>query len=310
MSPETPSASRWLVPGAFILLGLLWGSSFLWIKLALEGGLGAANLVAYRMTLGAVGMLLFMRVIGQSLPRHPRALGSLAVLGLINAALPIFLISWGEQLVDSGTAAVLNSLTPIFSLVIAGVVLGIEPVTAVRVVGLLLGLGGAVVLASRELGLRGDPGVLLGVAAVTLAAVSYAAGASYATRRVRGMHRYVVAGGSLVFAALYGWIGALVLEAPQVPPAATIIPVLWLGLLGSFVAYLCFFLLIERLGATLTTMVTYVFPVVGVALGVVVLREPLDVRLVIGTALVVVGIVVVSLRYHAPVTREPSEARR
>lgn len=309
MSPDAPDGPRWLVPGAFILLGLLWGSSFLWIKIAVDGGLGPANLVAYRMSIGALGMLVFLPFIRQSLPRDLESLGHLAVLGLINAALPIFLISWGEQLIDSGTAAVLNSLTPIFSLIIAGLWLRTEPVTALRVMGVLLGFGGAAVLASRELGLHGDSTVLFGVAAVTIAAFSYAGGASYATYRVKGTHRYVVAGGTLLFAAIYGWIAAFALEGPQIPPSGTIIAVAWLGVLGSFVAYLCFFLLIERLGATMATMVTYIFPVVGVALGVIVLLEPLDARLLIGTALVVVGIIVVSLRYHAAVTRAPGEAR-
>jgi drug/metabolite transporter (DMT)-like permease len=89
----------------------------------------------------------------------------------------------------------------------------------------------------------------------------------------------------------------------------TILAVAWLGLLGSFVAYVCFFFLIEHLGATVASMVTYMFPVVGVAIGVLLLNERMDVRLLLGTGLVLVGIVVVTLRYDAAVSRVPSGAR-
>ncbi|HEU5041580.1 MAG TPA: EamA family transporter [Gemmatimonadales bacterium] len=304
---STPA--RWLTPAVFLLLGLIWGSSFLWIKIALQE-IGPATLVALRMSLGAIGFMLFLPFIGERLPRRWRELLPLAVLGLINTGLPIFLISWGELHVDSGTAAVLNSLVPLFSLIIAGLWLRTEPVTALRVTGLILGFGGAAVLASRELALDADPMGVIGALAVVGAAASYAFGASYARHRITRTHRYVVAGGSLVFAALYLWLLAIVSEWPLTMPTQPdgIIAVLWLGLLGSFVAYLCFFFLIHHLGATLATMVTYLFPVVGVGLGTIFLGELLDIRMIIGTALVLAGIVVVGLRYDAKVSREPGGA--
>lgn len=296
--PHDPRTAGWLAPAAFLLLGLIWGSSFLWIKVAVAE-IPPATLVAYRMTLGAVAMLVFLHFIGQRLPRNARQLAPLAVMGMINAAIPIFLISWAELYVDSGTAAVLNSLVPIFSLIVAGVMLRAEPVTAVRVVGLLLGFGGATILASREFALRDDPSVLLGCAAVILAAASYALGASYARHGISTTHRYVVAAGTLVFAAIYMWASALTFEGFIVPKElATLVAIGWLGLLGAFVAYLLFFYLIERVGATSATMTTYLFPVVGVILGVVFLGETLDLRLSAGTVLVVVGIVVVRFRSH------------
>lgn len=300
------SLPRWLTPAVFLLLGLIWGSSFLWIKIALDE-IGPATLVAQRMTLGALGMLAYLAVIREPLPRAGRELAPLAVLGLINAGLPIFLISWGELHVDSGTAAVLNSLMPLFSLVIAGVWLRTEPVTALRVTGLILGFGGAALLASRELALTSDPLGLVGALAVVVAAASYALGANYAKHRMNRTHRYVVAAGTLVFAAVYLWALAIVSEWPLRLPvqADTIVAVLWLGILGSFVAYLCYFFLIARLGATLAGMVTYLFPVVGVALGTAFLGEVLDVRLVLGTILVLIGIVVVGLRYDAGLSRAP-----
>jgi drug/metabolite transporter (DMT)-like permease len=301
---------RWVLPAAFVLLGLIWGSSFAWIKIAVTD-VPPATLVAWRMSLGALGMLALIGAL--RLPR-PRGAGEwlpLVVLGAVNAAIPIFLISWGQQWVDSGTAAVLNSLTPIFSLVIAGLALRVEPVTALRVIGLLLGFVGAAILASRQLELRADAAGLIGALAVVLAAFSYAVGASYARHRIQRTHRYVVAGGTLLFAAVDAWVLALLADGGVVLPTqlSAVIAIAWLGILGSFVAYVLFFFLIEHLGATMASMVTYLFPVVGVGLGVLVLGERMDVRLAAGTILVLIGIIVVSLRYDAAVSRVPSGVR-
>jgi drug/metabolite transporter (DMT)-like permease len=288
----------WLVPAAFILLGLIWGSSFLWIKIGVEE-MDPATLVAYRVSLGAVAMLLYVRLTGEKLPRTVREIVPMAALGMVATALPFFLITWGELYIDSGTAAVLNSLTPIFSLILAGTILHTESVTLVRVIGLVTGFAGAALLASREFALRGDPLALIGVAAVTVAAISYAIGASVSKAMVHGTPRNVVAAGNLTFGAVYIWIFALLSGAdPALPREGdSIIAVLWLGLLGSFFAFMLLYYLIANLDATVAAMVTYLFPVVGVTLGVVFLGELLDARLLIGTGLVLAGIVVVGLRY-------------
>ncbi|HEX6138910.1 MAG TPA: EamA family transporter [Candidatus Limnocylindria bacterium] len=294
---------RFVVPAAFIGLGLIWGSSFLWIKIAVDE-LPAATLAAERITIGAAVVLVFLRLTGTRFPRTVPELLPLAVVGLLNAAVPYTLISWGETVVDSGTAAVLNSLTPIFSLLIAGLFLRVEPITGLRVLGLLVGFGGAAFLASREFELRGDPVALLGAGAVAVAAFAYAVAASYARHHLQVTHRYVVSAGTLVFGAIFAWPLAIVADGLQLPHQPdTIVALLWLGIMGAFVAYLLYFFLIAELGATLASMVTYVFPIVGVALGVIFLDELLDLRLVIGTALVVAGIAVVSLRYDAAVSR-------
>lgn len=308
--PSLASERRWLLPAAFVLLGLIWGSSFLWIELAIEE-LPPATLTAERLTLAAVAMLLFLAVTRPPRPTRGQV-GHLAVLGAINAGFPIFIIAWGQQYVDSGTAAVLNSLTPIFSLLIAGLILRTETWSPLRAFGVVIGFAGAVVLASREFAFNPGPEAIAGALAVTAGAASYALGASYAKYRMQSTDRYVVACGTLIFAALYLWILALAADGSPVLPTqpATIIGLLWLGLLGSFIAYILYFFLIANLGATVSTMVTYVFPVVGITLGVVVLGEVLDLRLIAGAALVVLGIAIVGLRYDAVVSLATRVARR
>jgi len=294
----------WLLPAAFILLGLIWGSSFLWIKIGVQE-MDPATLVAYRISIGALAMLAYLRLSGEWLPWNARELAPMAVLGMVATALPFFLITWGEQYIDSGTAAVLNSLTPIFSLILAGLILRTESVTLVRVIGLVTGFAGAALLASREFALSGDPIALVGTGAVTVAALSYALGASLSKAMIHGTPRNVVAAGNLTFGAAYIWLFTLLSGSNPAPPEQldSIIALLWLGLLGSFFAFVLLYFLIAHLEATATTMVTYLFPVVGVALGVFFLGELLDARLMLGTTLVVVGIVVVSLRYDQIVRR-------
>jgi drug/metabolite transporter (DMT)-like permease len=301
----------WLVPGGFILLGLIWGSSFLWIKIGVEE-MDPATLVAYRISIGAVAMLAYVRLTGERLPRSLREIGPLAPLGLVATALPFLLITWGEQYIDSGTAAVLNSLTPIFSMVLAGLILRTEAVSPARVIGLVTGFGGAVLLASREFAVRGDPIALAGAGAVAVAAISYALGASLNKAMVHGTPRNVVAAGNLTFGAAYIWLFTLLSGSNPAPPVQldSIVALVWLGLLGSFFAFLLLYFLIAHLEATVATMVTYLFPVVGVTLGVVLLHEVLDARLAIGTLLVIVGIVVVSLRYDQVVSLVTSRRPR
>jgi drug/metabolite transporter (DMT)-like permease len=312
-APTTPplaSERRWLLPAAFLLLGVIWGSSFLWIELAIEE-VPPATMTAERLTLAAVAMLGFLAMRRPPLPTR-RDIGHLAVLGAVNAGFPIFIISWGQQFVDSGTAAVLNSLTPIFSLLIAGFILRTESWSALRIFGILLGFAGAVVLAGREFAFNPGAAAVIGALAVTAGAASYAVGASYLKYRIQAADRYVVAGGTLVFAAVYVWILAFAADGSPVLPTqpATIIGLLWLGLLGSFFAYILYFFLIANMGATVATMVTFVFPVVGVTLGVVFLDEVLDARLVLGAGLVVLGIAIVGLRYDAVVSLATRVARR
>ncbi|MBA3688716.1 MAG: DMT family transporter, partial [Chloroflexi bacterium] len=151
----------------------------------------------------------------------------------------------------------------------------------------------------REFARRGDTLALIGVGAVAVAAISYAVGASVSKATVHGTPRNVVAAGNLSFGAVYLWAFVLAGGAdPALPREGdSILAVLWLGLLGSFFAFMLLYYLISHLDATVATMVTYLFPVVGVTLGVVFLSELLDLRLVIGSAMVLGGIVMASLRY-------------
>lgn len=283
---------------AFLALGLAWGSSFLWIKIAIQE-IGPFTLVALRLLFGVVGLLA---VVAYSRPRWPgarRLWWVLVVLGLTNTAVPFVLISWGELYIDSAVAAVLNSTVPLFTMLIAHVFLSDDRITLPRIVGLLVGFGGVVVLLSRDLDFQsGLSGGVLGQGAVLLAALFYAGSGVFARRNTQGLSPIVQALVPLVVADSAIWLAVPLAEPPFTLPQLplTWIAILWLGLVGSCFAYLLYYYLLHSVGPTRTTLVTYVFPLVGVALGVIFLNELLDWHLFVGGTMVVGSIAVVNLR--------------
>jgi drug/metabolite transporter (DMT)-like permease len=279
----------------FWALGLIWGSSFVWIKVGVRE-LDPFTLVGWRLLFGTLGMVMVVVWQRPPFPRKRSTWVALALLGLVNTALPFVLITWGEKSIDSAVASVLNSTVPLFTLVIAHLFLHDEPITARKAVGLLVGFAGVLILMARDLRLGSLRIGLLGQAAVLLAAVSYATASVFARRTMREVSPLVQAFVPMAFADALVWcIATQVGEPGRLPSLAnTWIALLWLGLLGSCVAYLIYYNLLHSLGATRATMVTYVFPVVGVALGVLFLRERADWHLLAGASLVISSIAVVN----------------
>lgn len=284
----------------FVVLAIIWGSSYLWIKLALgtdaSAGFTPLLLVTFRVAFGVSGLLGILAARGMRLPRDPDTLRACALIGFFNTALPFFLISWGETRIASSLAALLNSAQPLFTVVIAHYALHDEPITSAKAAGLMAGFVGVFVLVSHDFG--GHLGSLWGQLAVLAATLSYAGASTYARRSLRGMSPIVQSVTPLVFALIYLLIGDAVLERHIHLPRTWLpwVAVVWLGLLGSCVAYLLSFTLMNAWGATRASLVTYLMPVVGLLLGSFVLDEPTDWRLLAGTALVVGGIAIVNAR--------------
>lgn len=293
MTPTT-HRSDWLL---FVLLGFFWGSSYLFIKIGVDAGLQPFTLVSLRLLIGLALLAVVVAVAREALPREPRMYGHLAVMGFFSVALPFSLITWAEQHVDSSLAAVLTGAVPIFTIPIAALLLADERVTTNRLLGVLFGLVGvAVVVGFDPASLMG--GALLPELALIGAAASYALGGVYARRMVHGLRPMIPALLQVAFALVMVAIPALALERPWASSftVEALVAVAWLGLLGSGLAYLVFFRLLGRWGATRTTLVAYLLPIWGIVLGALVLSEPIDARLVAGTALVIGGIGLVNRR--------------
>ena len=283
----------WLI---FLGLGFMWGSSYLFIKLAVDD-FGTFTLVALRLTVGAILLWTVIRLAKQPLPRERRIYGHLLVMAIINITIPFLLITWAERSVESSLAAILTSLVPLFAIVLSALFLHDEPLRLNGLVGLAVGFIGVVIITSR--GLTGAGSSVTGELALIGATISYAAGAVYARRNVRGLPAMVPAVFQVSFAALITGSVALVTEHPwtATPDTQAIFAILWLGILGSGFAYLFVFRLFAHWGATRTTLVSFLIPVVGIALGYLVLAEPLDGRVMTGTALVIAGIGLVNSRF-------------
>lgn len=290
--------------GAFWLLGTIWGSSFLWIKIGVAE-IGPITLVAFRLLFALAGLIVVTAFQRRRLPRDAKTLWGFVFMGVFNTAVPFALISWGETSIDSALASILNGTVPLFTIVIAHFWLADEKISLMRVLGLIVGFFGVVVLVSRDFGPRGLHANVLGQLAVLAASVSYAVSATFSRRHLRGVAPVVQATSIVLIADAIAWAAVPVTERPFVLPQLPItwLALAWLGLLGSCVAYLLYFHLLNSVGATKATLVTYVFPVIGLLLGIIFLGESADWRLLVGSALVVGGIAVVNVRMQA---REPA----
>jgi drug/metabolite transporter (DMT)-like permease len=297
---------HWFV---FITLGLIWSSSFLWIKIGVQE-IGPMALVAFRMLFGAiiaVAIGLYQKV---QWPRDLRTWIIFAVLGPTSLAIPIFFISWGEQTIDSAVASILNATVPLFTIVIAHFVLQDDKMTVQKVLGLLIGFAGTVVLLSEDL-LASAQSSVIGQAAVILAAIFYAGSAVFARKLTQ--HVPVTARGAmpLITSAIFMWIVGPVAEKPFLFPnlSLTWIAILWLGILGSGLAVIMLWYLIHEVGPTRATLVTYLFPIGGVILGVFFLNEHLSWQLLAGTILIIVSLAVVNWKPAGQSVKEAQIAK-
>ena len=284
---------HWIV---FITLGIIWSSSFLWIKIGVQE-LGPMALVSFRMLFGAITAVIIAVQQKSEWPRDRKTLISFAILGPTSLAIPIFFISWGEQTIDSAVASILNATVPLFTLIIAHFWLHDDKMTVPKVVGLLIGFGGIIVLFSEDL-LAGAHSNVIGQLAVVLASLFYAGSAVFArkaTAHVVGLARGAL---PLVTASIFIWIVGPLAEKPFLVPQLPItwIAALWLGVLGSGVAMLMFYYLLHEIGPTRASLVTYLFPVGGVILGVLFLNEHLSWQLLAGTALIIASLAVVNYK--------------
>ncbi len=290
-----PSASYAVLFGS---LALMWGSSYLFIKIGVET-LPPLSLVFLRVLVGVAILAVVVAATRTPLPRDARTVAHLAVLGAVNIAIPFWLISWAEQHIDSGLAGVLQSTAPFFTLVLAAAFVHDEHINRGRVAGIALGFAGILVLSVENLADLGSalgPERLLGELAVVAASLSYAVGNTYARRTLRHTRALVLSFGQVGWSVIMVGILAIVVDGgvtlPAVPEAA--FSVLWLGAVGTGFAYLLFFRLLTGWGPTRASLVAYLLPVVAVILGVVVLGETVDALFLGGAALIVAGVWVVN----------------
>ncbi|MEU0815549.1 DMT family transporter [Streptomyces mirabilis] len=284
-SPQAASPLRSSLRMA--VLALLWGSGFLWIKVALDHGLSPAHLTLTRCALGTAVLLLLARGAHQRLPRSRALWLHVTVAALFCNAIPFALFALGEQTVDSGIAGVMNATTPLWSLLL-GAVLGTDrALHPLRLTGLFLGFAGVLLIFApwQHDGLTG-----WGAGALLAAAASYAIAFTYMARHLtpRGAP-LAVSAAQLLMATAWTTL-ALPAAAPTHPDGTALLAVTVLGVFSTGLTFYLNYRMIAEEGPTSAATVGYLLPVVSVTLGALVLNETLGARTLAGMVVVLAGV--------------------
>ena len=268
-----------------LLLAALWGGSFLFMRIAAPE-LGPIWLIEIRVLLAGLALLpLLLRQGLWSQLRHYRY--PLLLLGLINSALPFSLLAFASLSLPTGMTAILNGTAPFFGVAVAFVWLR-EKLTASRILGLVLGFAGVVVLVGlRETALTS--GFWLAIAAGLTAALMYAIAAPFIRLKLQGVPSVVIATGSQLSAAI--WLIPLLpfTQPERLPSQTAVLALLALALLSTSLAYILYFRLIQAMGSTRALTVTYLIPLFAMLWGALVLNEALTLSMVMGGGLILIG---------------------
>jgi drug/metabolite transporter (DMT)-like permease len=287
-----------------LLLALVWGSSFLWIKIGLDG-LSPTQLTLGRLALGAAFLLTLCLITGRRLPAGWVVWGHIAVIALVGNALPFTLFAIGEQTVDSGLAGVLNATTPLWTALIAMVAGQESRPGPRRTLGLGLGFAGtALIVAPWQAG-----GSLVGALACLAAAMCYGVALVYSARYVisRGVSAVTLSAAQVSVATGWMLLATPVAGWPSVRLSVPVVlAVAVLGVLGTGYGFVLINRLIADDGPTTASTVTYLLPVIAVLLGAVVLDEALHLRVLAGMAVVLVGVYAVVSGGQRPRVVPPS----
>ena len=287
------SATDWML---LVLLSVLWGASFYFAKIAV------AEIPPLTLALGRVGiaaalLAIVARLVAGPFPRNPATWRQLAFMAALNNAIPFVLIFWGQIHISIGLASILNATAPLFGVVVAHVLTQDDRLDLSRIVGLVAGFIGVVVLIGP--GLLKELGADVWAEFACLAAAcSYAFGAVL-TRRLRTLSPFVVATGQLTMSTMLLLPVVLLFDRPSslfMASAPALTAMIALAVLSSALAYLIYFRLIARAGATNALLTTFLIPVSAIVIGIVLLGESLSARQLAGMAAIFVGIAAIDGR--------------
>ncbi|WP_164115514.1 EamA family transporter [Sphingorhabdus sp. Alg239-R122] len=281
-----------------VALSILWGGSFFFVEVAIEV-IPPLTLVWLRVTLAALALWAFMLLRGTAIAKNWELWAAFAMMGLLNNMLPFVLIAWGQQTVSSGLASILNATTPLFTVIVAGFFLKDEQFTKAKLMGVLCGLMGIVLLIGMDV-LHGIGANIIAQLAVLCAAISYAFAGVFGRRfQAMGVEPVMVALGQLVMSALFllpmafYFDNPLVLVTPDYPVWLSIIA---LALFSTALAYILYFRLLATAGATNLLLVTFLIPVSAIALGTIFLGETLGLTDFAAMALIALGMAIIDGR--------------
>ncbi len=270
-----------------VVLAFIWGSSFTVIKVIVED-IPPLSLTATRIAVAAVVLAVAARVLRQAWPRGRRVWAWIVAAGLTGNILPFTLISWGEERIDSGLAAIYIAIVPIATLVLAHYFTRDERFTWRKLIGVVMGFSGILVLIGPQALLHLDEYVVRQLA-VALAAVSYAVN-TLIVKRLSGVRPVAMAAAIMTVSAVILIPVALWHDGPVRPPASSAAWAVTLGVIHTAAATLIMFFVVRRAGASFFSMINFLIPVIGYFLGVILLGEALSPRAIAALALILAGI--------------------
>ncbi len=275
----------------FIATALIWGSSFLFIAEAVQG-LSPVQVVLGRVCIGAVVLLVVCAVTRSRFPPEPRTWVHLSVVAMLLCVIPFLLYAWAGQFIDSSLASIYNATTPLMTMLVALVALREERLTPPRLIGLLLGFAGVIVVLGPWHGFSGENAVPAQAACLG-ATLSYGVAFVYLRRFVTPLGLPAVPVATMqvgIAAVVMVLVAPFTALTPVTLTAPVVLSMLALGALGTGLAYVWNTNVVAAWGATNASTVTYLSPVVGVALGALVRGEAITWNEPVGCAIIVAGI--------------------
>jgi drug/metabolite transporter (DMT)-like permease len=283
--------------GMLFLLGAIWGAAFMLIKIAVAE-ITPATLVAVRIVITAVILWGVLRIGGDSLPRDRQSWINFYSVGMFGLVIPFLLISWGQRLIPSSTTAILGATTPLFTALINVFSQSEERINNERIIGLGIGFVGVMV----AIGIVGaTEGNIWGELCVLGAALCYAISALYSRRVFAGMKPIVPSTGQMITSASLLVPIALIWDGmPTVVPSTRVITaMIILAVFCTAIAYILYYRLIDTIGATKVSMVSYLVAPFGVVYGFIFLQEPISTNSILGLSIIIAGILIAGGSWRA-----------
>ena len=288
-------AREWIM---LILLSILWGGSFFFMKLSLAE-LPPLLIVFCRVGIAAITLLAYLKISGKKLPSGAKIWLAFFTMGFINNLVPFSLLLWGMTEIASGLAAILNAVTPVFTILVAHFMTSDERISVNKIAGVVLGLAGVVVLIGFD-ALDGFNTSTLAMLACLGAALSYAIAATYGRRfRNLDVQPTQVAFGQVTASSLLLFPVAIYFDSPwnlSLPGLNTWLALLALGIFSTALAYVLYFRILQVAGATNIALVTLLVPVSAILLGWFILDETLSANHFVGMALITLGLLAIDGR--------------
>ncbi|MBC8029274.1 MAG: EamA family transporter [Pyrinomonadaceae bacterium] len=285
----------------WLLLCVIWGSTWLFIKLGLSD-LPPFTFAGIRFVIASVILFAIVKARRLSLPRTRADRLFLAITGVLSFSLNYGLLFWGEQYISSGLAALLQATIPAFGLVIAHFYLPGEQMTPAKIFGVVMGVAGVGVIFSSQLSLAG-PRALAGCAALVVGSACAAYANVLVKARGAKLDPAILAGGQMFFGLIPLLLIGIPLEGNPLHYRWTgmaVVSLFYLAIVGSVIAFLLYYWLVQHMEVTNTMLIALVTPVFAVILGMLVLNEELDWRTVAGGAMIMSGIGLIVLRRAKP----------